>query len=106
MTYDLLPSLENGKKLYVIRESFCVTYVYNLSLSKCYDNSCAQTFRMPSHDAYLRIEGSDQSGVLHNKRNREQRIRISIYQTLCIVEYTISDRLKFLFSVPFIVRSP
>jgi len=73
MTYDLLPSLENGNKLYVIRESFCVTYVYNLSLSKCYDNSCAQTFRMPSHDAYLRIEGSDQSGVLHNKRNREQK---------------------------------
>jgi len=31
--------------------------------------------------------------------NREQRIRISIYQKSCIVEYTISDRLKFLFSV-------
>jgi len=33
--------------------------------------------------------------------NRKQRIRILIYQKLCIVEYTISDRLKFLFSVPF-----
>jgi len=35
----------------------------------------------------------------HNKRNKEQRIRISIYQKLCIPQYMISDRLKFLFSV-------
>ena len=28
----------------------------------------------------------------HNKRNREQRIRISTYQKSCIVEYTISGR--------------
>jgi len=33
----------------------------------------------------------------HNKRNREQRIRISTYQKLCISQYMISDRLKFLF---------
>ena len=38
---------------------------------------------------------------MHNKRNREQRIRISIYQKSCIVEYTVSNRLKFLFSVPY-----
>ena len=38
-------------------------------------------------------------GIPHNKRNREQRIRISTYQKLCIVEYIISDKLKFLFSV-------
>ena len=38
-------------------------------------------------------------GVPHNKRNREQRIRISTYQKSCIMEYTVSDRLKFLFSV-------
>ena len=30
--------------------------------------------------------------------NREQRIRISIYQKLCIVKYTVFDRFKFLFS--------
>ena len=35
-------------------------------------------------------------GIAHNKRNREQRIRISTYQKLCILQ---SDRLKFLFSV-------
>jgi len=33
---------------------------------------------------------------LHNKK---KRIRISIYQKSSIVTYTISDRLKFLFSV-------
>jgi len=31
--------------------------------------------------------------------SREQRIRISPYQKSCIEEYTVSDRLKFLFSV-------
>ena len=31
-------------------------------------------------------------GVPHNKRNREQKIRISIYQKSCIVEYTVSDK--------------
>ena len=31
--------------------------------------------------------------------NREQRIRISTYQKSCIVEYTVSGRLKFLFSI-------
>ena len=36
---------------------------------------------------------------LRSKRNREQRIRISIYQKLCIPQYIISDKLKFLFSV-------
>ena len=38
-------------------------------------------------------------GAPHNKGNREQRIRISTYQKLCILQYMISDRLKFLFSV-------
>jgi len=33
--------------------------------------------------------------------NREQRIRIPIYQKSCIVEYTVSDKLKFLFSVSY-----
>ena len=36
--------------------------------------------------------------------NRELRIRISTYQKSCIVEYTISDRLKFslfILSVPY-----
>jgi len=28
--------------------------------------------------------------------NREKRIRISIHQKSCIVEYTVSDKLKFL----------
>jgi len=36
---------------------------------------------------------------LRNKKNREQKVRISIYQKSCIVEYTVSDRLIFLFSV-------
>ena len=42
-------------------------------------------------------------GASHNKRNREQKIRISTYQKSCIVEYTVSDRLKSysLFSVPY-----
>jgi len=31
-------------KSYFIRQSLCVTYVY--FLSKCYDNSCTQTFRI------------------------------------------------------------
>lgn len=35
-------SWRHGNKLYVISESLCVTYVYNLSLSKCYNNFCAQ----------------------------------------------------------------
>ena len=39
------------------------------------------------------------TGASHNKKNREQRIRISTYQKLCIPQYMISDRLKFLFSV-------
>ena len=38
-------------------------------------------------------------GASHNKRNREQKIKFSIYQKLCIPQYMISDRLKFLFSV-------
>jgi len=32
-----------------------------------------------------------------NKRNREQRIRISIYEKSCTVEYIISNKLIFLF---------
>jgi len=39
-------------------------------------------------------------GAPHNKRNKEQRIRISTYQKLYIPQYMISDRLTFLFSVP------
>jgi len=38
--------------------------------------------------------------------NREQKIRISIYQKLCIPQYMISDRLKFLFSVPLMCEAP
>ena len=37
--------------------------------------------------------------TIKGTRNREQRIRISTYQKSCIIEYTVSDRLKFLFSV-------
>jgi len=36
---------------------------------------------------------------IKGKENRKQRIRISTYQKSCIVEYTVSDRLKFLFSL-------
>jgi len=35
--------------------------------------------------------------VPHNKRKREQRIRILTYQKLYIPQYMISDRLKFLY---------
>ena len=37
--------------------------------------------------------------IIKGIENREQRIRISTYQKSCVVEYTVSDRLKFLFSV-------
>ena len=46
-------------------------------------------------------------GTIKGTENREQKIRISTYQKLCIVEYTVSDRLKLieqaysLFSVPY-----
>ena len=50
-----------------------------------------------SPDTEMRIVGI--LGAPHNKGNREQRIRISTYQKLCILQYMISDRLKFLFSV-------
>jgi len=47
MTYVQLiaVSWRHGNKLYVIRKTLCVTYVYSLSLSKCYDNFCAQTLK-------------------------------------------------------------
>jgi len=35
----------------------------------------------------------------HNKRNREQRTENKNFKKSCIVEYTVSDRLKFLFAV-------
>ena len=38
-------------------------------------------------------------GSIKGTGNREQRIRISTYQKSCIAEYTVSDRLKFLFSI-------
>ena len=40
-------------------------------------------------------------GIPHNKRNREQKRENKNFknQKSCIVEYTVSDRLKFLFSV-------
>jgi len=34
--------------------------------------------------------------TIKGQGNREQRIRISIYQKLCIPQYMILDRLKFL----------
>jgi len=45
-------------------------------------------------------------GAPYNKKNREQRIRISTYQKSCIVKYTVSEVEIILYSLfPFIVRS-
>ena len=45
-------------------------------------------------------------GAPYNKRNREQRIRVSTYQKSCIVKYTVSEVEIILCSLfPFIVRS-
>ena len=53
------------------------------------------------HVAY-RAAVSEPLEAIKGTGNREQRIRISTYQKLCIpcvLQYIISDRLKFLFSV-------
>ena len=72
----------------------------------------------------IKKRSNSRSGGSAQWKEQRRRIRISIYQKSCIVEYIVSDRLKFLFSVPcffycaesfilcflfpipFIVRSP
>jgi len=43
-------SWRHGNKLYV---KICALHVYNLSLSKCYDNSCARTLRHLIIERYM-----------------------------------------------------
>jgi len=45
---------------------------------------------------WWKLQNRVNSGAPYNKRNREQRIRISTYQKSCGIH---SDRLKFLFSI-------
>ena len=62
------------------------------SLSKAGGEKTNDLFSLFVYDQGLRI--------IKGTENREQRIRISTYQKSCIVEYTVSDRLKFFFFVP------
>ena len=78
------PSLPPGKQQPVL-----ITARARISLRLLSFVICSHA--LPSYPTFL--------GTPHNKRNKEQRIRISTYQKSYIVKYTVSDRLKFLFSI-------
>jgi len=77
-----------------------IRYFYYAELLNYSSNFVGFQLTIRLHEAQYAIRNTVRGSALKGIENREQRIRISTYQKSCIVEYTVSDRLKFLFSIP------